>query len=78
MTASTLTELVAARARASGPVAEVVETIASTLRQGLGPRAASAVLYFASSHYDPSGLAGPLAARFPDRRRLVGQSLQPA
>jgi len=65
MTAPTLTALAAARAHATGPAAQVVETLATSLLAGLGGRGASAVLYFASSGYDPADLAGPLTARFP-------------
>lgn len=65
MTLPTITDLTVARAHVSGPAAEAVPALASALEQGLGKRTAAAVLYFASSEYDPNDLAGPLSARFP-------------
>lgn len=66
MTTSTITDHSAARAYTIGPAAEAVGTIAEILREGLGGRRASAVVYFASADYDPHDLAGPLASRFPE------------
>jgi hypothetical protein len=65
MTAPTLTDLTAARAHATGEAPAAVEAIADALREGLGARPAAAVVYFASAHYDPQQVAGPLAGRFP-------------
>jgi hypothetical protein len=66
VTIPTITDLTVARARAAGPAAQAVDALATALVQGLGKRTAAAVLYFASSEYDPADLAGPLSARFPD------------
>jgi hypothetical protein len=60
------TPLVAARAHASGPAAEALPIIVETLRQQLGANPATAVLYFASTCYDPKDLAEPVATAFPD------------
>ena len=65
MTTSTITTLTAVRAHATGPAAQAVDTLATTLTQGLGGRVAAAVLYFASASYQPGDLAGPLTACFP-------------
>ncbi len=54
------------RAHVTGPAQEAVPSLVSHLRDGLGDTSAGAVLYFASSHYDPTHLVGPLAAAFPD------------
>lgn len=62
----TETAVVPARAHASGPVHEAVGAIASALNRSLGDRRVSAVLYFAASTYDPSDVAGQMAAAFPD------------
>jgi hypothetical protein len=63
---TTITPRAAARAFATGPAAQAVDTIATTLREGLAGSAVGAVLYFAAADYDPKALAGPLAARFPE------------
>jgi hypothetical protein len=65
VTSPTITNLTAARAYATGPAAQAVDSLATTLTEGLGQRPAKAVLYFASAGYDPGELAGPLSARFP-------------
>jgi hypothetical protein len=65
VTTSTITNLTAVRAYATGPAAQAVDTLAATLAHGLRQRTAAAVLYFASAGYQPSDLAGPLSARFP-------------
>jgi hypothetical protein len=66
VTTSTVTDLTAARAFAEGPATQVVDHLATSLLAGLGDRTAMAVMYFASSEYDPAELAGPLTRRFPD------------
>jgi hypothetical protein len=73
MSQSILTGVSAARASATGPADEAVESITTQLRDGLAGRRASAVLYFASSSYNPRDLAGPLAERFPGTA-LIGCS----
>lgn len=65
MTSPTITDLRAARAHASGPAAQAVDQLTAGLLEGLGARQAVAVLYFASSAYDPTEIAGPLTQRFP-------------
>lgn len=55
----------AARAQAAGPAGDAVVVLAQDLHQELQGRSAVAVLYFASSGYDPDQLAGPISAHFP-------------
>jgi hypothetical protein len=50
----------------TGPGGPAVRALVAELYQGLRGEAATAVLWFASSSYDPHELAGPLAAAFPD------------
>lgn len=65
MSASTLTDLTVVRAHASGPADRAVADLTDRLLQGLGPRSAGVVVYFASASYDPAELAGPISGRFP-------------
>ena len=65
MTIPTITDLTAVRAYATGPAAQAVDAIATSLTKGLGQRNAAAVLFFASASYQPAELAGPLTSRFP-------------
>jgi hypothetical protein len=60
---STTQQLV--RARVCGPANTAVAELTGQLLSGLQGTAASAVLYFASSRYDPIDLAGPICAAFP-------------
>jgi hypothetical protein len=53
------------RAQATGPAPQAVTALVSDLIRGLRGHPAAAVLYFASSRYDPADLAGPIAAHFP-------------
>jgi hypothetical protein len=55
----------ASRAHASGPAQDVVASVTAALRDGLAGQPAAVVLFFASSTYEPSDLAGPLTANFP-------------
>jgi hypothetical protein len=55
-----------ARAHVTGPGGPAVQALVEELYQGLRGEVATAVLWFASSAYDPHELAGPLAAAFPD------------
>lgn len=50
----------------TGPAGPAVDALVHELYLGLGRGTATAVLYFASSRYDPHDLAGPIAAAFPD------------
>ncbi|MFF0203698.1 FIST signal transduction protein [Streptomyces sp. NPDC005017] len=54
------------RAHASGPVRDAVTGLCNELERGSAGRAVTALLYFASSAYDPEVLAPAVAARFPD------------
>lgn len=65
MTTTTNTALRAARAHASGSAEQAVSVLLRGLVDGLQGRPATAVLYFASSGYDPIDLAGPIASAFP-------------
>ncbi len=65
MTTGTETALGAVRAHATGPAAAAVASLVTDLFSGLAGRNAGAVLYFASSAYDPMELAGPITASFP-------------
>ncbi len=65
MTTTTNTAARPARAHVRGPVQTAVPTLIRALRAGLQGHHAAAVLYFASSSYDPLDLAGPIAASFP-------------
>jgi len=60
------TAVAPARAYASGPAQQAVRALVDTLTEGLRGAAATAVLYFSSSGYDPTDLAGPIAAAFPE------------
>jgi hypothetical protein len=60
------TVVVPARAHASGPVRQAVAEVTDALVHGLGSEEPAAVLYFASSRYDPTEIAGPMAEAFPD------------
>jgi hypothetical protein len=66
VTSGVETTLTPARARVAGRVEQAVPELIDLLRRGLSGRAATAVLYFASSQYPPERLAGPIAAAFPD------------
>ncbi|WP_088281200.1 FIST signal transduction protein [Kineosporia sp. A_224] len=65
MSIATHRDLAAASARATGPAPDAVRALVAQLHDGLGGRTAGAVLWFASSAYDPADLAGPLADAFP-------------
>lgn len=54
-----------ARAHVTGAAADAVPELLARLRSGLQGVPAVAVLYFASSRYDPGALAGPISAAFP-------------
>ncbi|GAA1984477.1 FIST signal transduction protein [Catenulispora subtropica] len=60
---TTTTEVV--RVHASGPAAQAVATLLAALDQGLAGRPAAAVLFFASSAYDPAHLAPAISGHFP-------------
>jgi len=60
------TTLVPARAHVTGPAETAVPALLEALRQGLAGDIATAVLYFASSRYDPADLAGPICQAFPE------------
>ncbi|HET9655559.1 MAG TPA: FIST N-terminal domain-containing protein [Kineosporiaceae bacterium] len=62
---TTNTALRLARAHATGPVAHAVPELVGALTEGLYGWPAAAVLYFASSRYDPADLAGWITAAFP-------------
>ncbi|WP_024287951.1 FIST signal transduction protein [Cellulomonas sp. KRMCY2] len=66
MPTTTTTLRKASRAQASGSAEEVVAAITAVLRDGLAGQPATVVLFFASASYDPSELAGPLNASFPE------------
>jgi hypothetical protein len=53
------------RARVTGAASSAVPELTSCLLSGLRGTPAAAVLYFASSRYDPQHLAGPISAAFP-------------
>ncbi|WAZ26338.1 FIST C-terminal domain-containing protein [Streptomyces cinnabarinus] len=53
------------RAHATGPVHRAVTRLVTELERGLTGRGATALLYFASSSYDPTVLAPAIAAHFP-------------
>lgn len=65
MTTGMETALAAVRAHATGSAATAVESLVTDLVEGLAGRPAAAVLYFASSQYDPAELAGPISSNFP-------------
>jgi hypothetical protein len=54
-----------APAHSRGPVGSAVRELVRDLREGLHGCPAAAVLYFASSRYDPIDLAGPISSAFP-------------
>jgi hypothetical protein len=54
-----------ASAHARGPAAGAVATLVRDLTHGLAGQTPATVLWFASSTYDPTDLAGPLADAFP-------------
>jgi hypothetical protein len=60
-------------AHASGPAAEAVTHLTTSMLSTLQGVPAIAVLYFASSQYDPADLAGPIASAFP-RAAVIGCS----
>jgi hypothetical protein len=60
------TALRPARAHVIGPGRQAASALVTELRHALGPNVATAVLFFASSVYDPTDLAGPIAHAFPD------------
>jgi hypothetical protein len=62
-TATTTAQL--ARTQVTGAAAIAVPELVTRLRSGLRGTPAVAVLYFASSRYDPFDLAGPISAAFP-------------
>ena len=66
MTGGVETALGPARAHVTGPSGPAVQALVEELYQGLRGQPATAVLWFASSAYQPEDLAGPLAAAFPD------------
>ncbi|MCX2184577.1 FIST C-terminal domain-containing protein [Streptomyces sp. SKN60] len=53
------------RAHATGPARQAVARLIADLDQGLAGRTPTALLYFASSAYDPGDLAPALSGRFP-------------
>ncbi|MCX4530894.1 FIST C-terminal domain-containing protein [Streptomyces sp. NBC_00841] len=53
------------RAHATGPAAQAMSRLLADIDQGLAGRAVTALLYFASSAYDPEVLAPAFSARFP-------------
>lgn len=65
-TTTTASSRTASRAQASGSAQEVVASITAALRDGLAGQPATVVLFFASATYDPSDLAGPFTAAFPE------------
>jgi hypothetical protein len=73
VTAPTINALAVARARATGSAADAVRAIAEEVRTGLRGRRAAAVVWFASSQYDPAALAGPLAGAFAEAQ-VIGCS----
>jgi len=60
------TTLKPARAHVTGPARQAAAALVDELYNGLGDAVATAVLYFASSSYDLSELAGPISEAFPD------------
>jgi hypothetical protein len=60
-------------ALATGPAREAVAAVLASLDAGLAGRQAKVVAFFASSHYDPQLLAGPLSAHFP-HAQVIGCS----
>jgi hypothetical protein len=66
MVGTVQTALAPARAHVTGPAADAVPALVQALHQGLAGNIATAVLYFASSRYDPADLAGPICDAFPD------------
>ncbi len=65
MTPAVATATTAVRAHATGSAPSAVAQLIAELTHGLAGRPAVAVLYFASSRYLPTDLAGPIAAAFP-------------
>lgn len=61
----TNTALSPARVYVGGPATHAVPGLVHELRAGLQGQPATAVLYFASSGYDPADIAGPISAAFP-------------
>lgn len=53
------------RAHATGPAPQALARLLADLDQGLAGRAPTALLYFASSRYDPGDLAPALSGHFP-------------
>ncbi|HEY6798540.1 MAG TPA: FIST N-terminal domain-containing protein [Kineosporiaceae bacterium] len=66
MTGGVDTALRPARAHVTGPGRQAAAALVTELRHALGPNVATAVLFFASSVYDPTDLAGPISQAFPD------------
>ncbi|WP_088316805.1 FIST signal transduction protein [Kineosporia sp. R_H_3] len=54
-----------ARGHATGPAAVAVADLVAAVRAGLRGADPAAVLYFASSRYDPQDVVGPMADAFP-------------
>ncbi|WP_088286259.1 FIST signal transduction protein [Kineosporia sp. A_224] len=54
-----------ARGHATGPAATAVPDLVAAVRARLGGADPAAVLYFASSRYDPQDVVGPMADAFP-------------
>jgi len=50
----------------TGPSGPAFRALVDELHQGLDGEAATAVLFFASTAYDPADLAGPMTAAFPE------------
>jgi hypothetical protein len=50
----------------TGPGKQAAGALVTELRHALGANVATAVLFFASSAYDPADLAGPISQAFPD------------
>jgi hypothetical protein len=66
VTAGVDTALRPARAHVTGPGRQAAHALVTELQHALGVNAATAVLFFASSVYDPTDLAGPISQAFPD------------
>ena len=61
---TTSARLTAVRAQATGPAPDAVAQLVATLRDGLGGRIPTLLMFFASSTYDPTELVGPLTHAF--------------
>lgn len=65
MTTSTLTVPAAVPAYATGPAPQAVAQLLADLDNGLSTRRAAAVLYFATSAYDPADVVPVISSHFP-------------